>query len=307
MSPVALSTCWNSYRHQDGCDMLKEIRQLGFSAVELGHGIRLSLWPGIVKAWEQDLIKINSLHNFCPVPTSVFHPNPNCYEFSDPRPEVRGLARRATEETLRQAAKFGARAVVLHLGWAGPRKITRKLEALYLRGAYLNRRYTDLKVHAVQERREAAALVWPRVKECLDPIVALAGELKLKLGFEIREDFEEFPHEEEMPLVLDAFPADIVGYWHDFGHAARKEFLGWHSHAETLRLRAPRLLGCHIHDCRRPQEDHLPLGHGEIDFSALLPALPQTAIAVLELSPGTPEEQVIASRHLWNSYAAASG
>jgi sugar phosphate isomerase/epimerase len=307
MPPVALSTCWNSYRHQDGYDMLKEIRQLGFPAVELGHSVRLSLWPGIVKAWEEGLIKINSLHNFCPVPTSVLHPNPNCYEFSDPRPEVRLLARRATEETLRQAAKLGAGAVVLHLGWAGPRKVTRKLEALYLKGGYLNRRYTELKVRAVQERRENSPQVWPRVKACLDPIVALAGELKLRLGFEIREDFEEFPHEEEMPLVLDAFPADIVGYWHDFGHAARKEYLGWHSHAETLRLRAPRLLGCHVHDCRRPQEDHLPLGHGEIDFSALLPVIPQTAIAVLELSPGTPEEQVIASRHLWNSYAVASG
>ena len=79
MPPVALSTSWNSYRHQDGYDMLKEIRQLGFSAAELGHGIRLSLWPGIVKAWEEDLIKIDSLHNFCPVPTSVFHPNPICY------------------------------------------------------------------------------------------------------------------------------------------------------------------------------------------------------------------------------------
>ena len=75
----------------------------------------------------------------------------------------------------------------------------------------------------------------------------------MRLGFEIREVFEEFPHEEEMPGVLDAFPRrkwSATGT--TFGHAARKEFLGWHTHAETLRLRAPRaLLGCHIHDCRR--------------------------------------------------------
>ena len=100
--------------------MLQEIRQLGFSSVELGHGIRFSLWPGVVKAWEKDLIKINSLHNFCPVPTSVFRPNPNCYEFSDPRPEVRKCAVKASEETIRQAAKFGAKAVVFHLGRGGP-------------------------------------------------------------------------------------------------------------------------------------------------------------------------------------------
>lgn len=305
MQPLALSTCWNSYRHQDGYAMLKEIRQLGFPSVELSHAIRFSLWPGVIKAWEEELIKIGSLHNFCPVPTSVFRPNPNCYEFSDPRLPMRNSARKASEETIRQAAKLGARTVVFHLGRAGPSGVTDKLEDIYLKGGFLSRRYTDIKVRAVRQRKKNCEQVWPRIKECLDPLVALAGELKVRLGFEIREDFEEFPHEEEMPGVLDSFPADVVGYWHDFGHAARKEFLGWHEQAETLKLRAPRLIGCHVHDCRRPQHDHLPLGHGEIEFSSLLPLMPENAIAVLELAPGTPEEQVIASRHLWNSYAAA--
>ena len=181
------------------------------------------------------------------------------------------------------------------------------LDKLYEKGRFLSRAYTNAKVRAVQQRKKDYDVVWARVKECLDPLVALAGELKVRLGFEIREVFEEFPHEEgKFPGVLDAFPSEVVGYWHDFGHAARKEFLGWHSHEETLRLRAPRLLGCHIHDCRRPDHDHLPLSHGEIDFATLLPILPQNAIATLELSPSTLEEQVIASRHLWNSYVAAS-
>ncbi|MEJ0000436.1 MAG: sugar phosphate isomerase/epimerase [Verrucomicrobiota bacterium] len=287
--------------------MLKEIRQLGFPVVELGHAIRFSLWPGILKAFEDDLIKIQTLHNFCPVPTSIFRPDPNCYEFSDPRPAMRAAAIKSSEDTIRHAASFGAKAVVMHLGSAGPLGVTRKLENLYERGGFLNRTYCDLKVKAVQQRREMFKRVWPRVKECLEPIVDLAGELKIRLGFEIRESFEEFPNEVEFPEVLDSFPPEVVGYWHDFGHSQAKEFLGWHDHLETLTLRRPRLLGLHIHDCRRPQEDHLPLGHGEVAFSALLPLIPETAIGVLELAPGTPEEQVIASRHLWNSYVAASG
>ncbi len=286
--------------------MLKEIRQLGFPAVELGHAIRFSLWPGVLKAWEEDVIKIRTLHNFCPVPTSVYRPNPNCYEFSDSRPAMRNAARKASEETIRQAAKLGASAVVFHLGSAGPYGVTDKLQKIFLEGGFLDRQYAEVKVEAVKERKKIFEKLWPKIKEELEPLVAMAGENKIKLGFEIREVFEEFPHEEEMPQVLDAFPAEVVGYWHDFGHSARKAFLGWHSHEETLKLRAPRLLGCHIHDCRRPQEDHLALGHGEIDFSSLLPLLPETAIPVLELSPGIPEEQVIASRHLWNSYVAAS-
>jgi len=287
--------------------MLKEIRQLGFPAVELSHAIRFSLWPGIVKAWEEDLIHIQTLHNFCPVPTSVFRPNPNCYEFSDARPAMRAAAIKASQETIRHAARFGASAVIFHLGNLGPQGVTDKLEHLYLNGRFLTRSYTQIKVEAVRQRKEKFKAVWPRIKECLDPLVALGGELGVRLGFEIRHEFEEFPGEEEFPQVLAAFPPEVVGYWHDFGHAQSKEFMGWHDHAESLALRSPRMFGAHIHDCRRPMEDHLPLGHGEIEFSSLLPLIPENAIGVLELAPGTPEEQVIASRHLWNSYAAALG
>src|SRR5476651_1860790 len=161
MQPLALSTCWNSYRHQDGYAMLKEIRQLGFPVVELGHAIRFSLWPGIVKAWEEDLIKIQTLHNFCPVPTSIFRPDPNCYEFSDDRLAMREAAIKASEETIRHAAKFGAKAVVFHLGSAGPYGVTRKLEKIYLKGGFLNRRYTGIKVKAVRQRQENFKRLWP--------------------------------------------------------------------------------------------------------------------------------------------------
>ncbi len=186
--------------------MLKEIRQLGFPVVELGHAIRFSLWPGIVKAWEEDLIRIQTLHNFCPVPTSVFRPDPNCYEFSDSRPAMRAAAIKATEETIRHAARFGSLAVICHLGSVGPWGVTRKLEKIYDRGGFLNRTYTNLKVQAVKKRQESFKVIWPRVKACLEPVVALAGELNVRLGFEIRQDFEEFPDEEEFPEVLAAFP-----------------------------------------------------------------------------------------------------
>ena len=155
--------------------MLREIRQLGFPVVELGHAIRFSLWPGILKAWEEDLIKIQTLHNFCPVPTSIFRPDPNCYEYSDARPAMRKAAVKATEETIRHAARFGARAVILHLGSAGPYGVSRKLSAIYTKGGFLNRSFTDVKVQAVRKRQETFKVVWPRVKACLEPLVALAG------------------------------------------------------------------------------------------------------------------------------------
>jgi sugar phosphate isomerase/epimerase len=284
-------------------EMLKEIRDLGFEYAELGHGIRYSLWPGVLQALEEKVIKLSSLHNFCPVPTGVLRPSPNCYEFTDPRPNLRKAAIKATLETVRQAAKLGAPAVVLHLGTAGPPGLSDQLEEWYNEGKLFSRKYVATKVKAVKQRRATFKTYQSRVRECLEPVIALAVQEGIRLGFEIREVFEEFPHEEEMEQLLDSYPARTVGYWHDFGHAARKDFLGWHTHAETLARRRSRLLGCHIHDCRPPSHDHLALGLGEIDFPSLIPLINPETITVLELSPRCTREQVTASQKQWNSYA----
>jgi hypothetical protein len=50
---ISFSTCWNSGRHTAGDEMLREIKtELGFDSIELGHGIRLSLMPGVQKMFD---------------------------------------------------------------------------------------------------------------------------------------------------------------------------------------------------------------------------------------------------------------
>ena len=65
---LSVSTCWNSGRHTEGVEMLEELLGLGFTRVELGHGIRLSLMEGVQKMVEAGKVTITSLHNFCPLP-----------------------------------------------------------------------------------------------------------------------------------------------------------------------------------------------------------------------------------------------
>ena len=62
--------------------MLREIRDLGFEYAELSHGIRVSLVPGIIDAVEAGVIKISTLHNFCPLPMGVSHAAPNLLQES---------------------------------------------------------------------------------------------------------------------------------------------------------------------------------------------------------------------------------
>src|SRR5437773_11745294 len=80
---ISFSTCWNSGRHTAGDEMLREIKtELGFDLIELGHGTRLSLMPGIKKMFDSGQVRFTSLHNFCPLPVEVMVASPDCYQLS---------------------------------------------------------------------------------------------------------------------------------------------------------------------------------------------------------------------------------
>jgi len=97
---ISFSTCWNSARNTDGDKMLRQIRNLGFNFVELGHGIRISLMPGIQQMYDKGEVKFSSLHNFCPLPVEVMGASPDCYQFSSPYAKERERAIKQTLQTI---------------------------------------------------------------------------------------------------------------------------------------------------------------------------------------------------------------
>ena len=96
--------------------MIQEILDLGFQNIELGHGIRLSLVDGILKMHEKGLVKISSLHNFCPLPVEITRASPDCYQISAASQSERERAIRHTFQTIDFAKRVGAKFVVMHLG-----------------------------------------------------------------------------------------------------------------------------------------------------------------------------------------------
>ena len=97
--------------------MLREIKtELGFDSIELGHGTRLSLVPGIQKMFDSGQVRFTSLHNFCPLPVEVMVASPDCYQLSAVSPEERERAVKQTFQTIDFAERLGAPFVVLHLG-----------------------------------------------------------------------------------------------------------------------------------------------------------------------------------------------
>jgi len=296
---LAFSTCWNSARHRDGEALVREILDLGFDTIELGHSLRNYHLEGILGMVERGDVRVGSVHNFCPLPTGVVAASPDCYEFTSHRELDRERAIKLSLETIRLAARLGAPRVVLHGGRVRSIACYRSLLDQIDQKNFLSKAYCRSKLEFVLARDKAAPLYLARLEMALKLLVAEAAEAKIILGLENRERWEDVPSEPEMIPLLEKFKSPHLGYWHDFGHAGIKENMKFLDHARWLGKVAPQVIGCHLHDVSWPNRDHQLPFSGELDFECLRALLPANAYLALELSPSVPAEAIPAARQLW--------
>jgi sugar phosphate isomerase/epimerase len=304
MKPVlALSTCWLSHRHQDGYEMLKEVAALGFQWVELSHGTRITLVPGILRGVEEGIVKVASCHNFCPLPTGINHAAPNLYTPSTKDARERDQWLRHSRRSVDFAAQVGARRLVLHLGsveffWANPgRKLDDYAEANPAADLSQDEKYQRLLLSALTKIRERKTDYWNNVRNGLAELLPHAKLKGVTLGFENREKFEELPLDEDHATLLAELPPDSpAGYWHDTGHAHIKEIAGLLKHREHLENNAPRAVGFHLHDVSADGHDHQSIGSGKIDFEMISHFWRPEHELVLEFSPRLTVEEVLISK-----------
>ena len=301
---LAFSTNWNASRHHDGATIISEILDLGFRSIELGHGLTVSQLEGIRAAHKQGSggFDVISVHNFCPMPLEVLKDNPDCYEFTSQRSQERERALRLTRQTMETAREFGARFVVLHLGRIpGLRGMTDTLLENLRRDGVASRDYNRTKLNVVRKREKQGPAFLDRVKSTLEPLVEEASKLGMTLVVENRSDFEAVPTERELLALLKHFNSLHLRYWHDFGHAQMREYLGLLDHAEWLAQIAPFAVGTHLQDAKWPDEDHLVPFEGKISFDRLVPLLPSSLPFILELSPKVSADAIRAAAERWKS------
>ncbi len=284
---LALSTCWNSWKHKDGRTIVEEILSLGFDSLEISHGIRASQLEGILIARERHKFTISSVHNFLPMPVEVQSDSPDCYEFTSPKAKERDRAMKLTLATIDWAAKLGAPFVVVHTGRIRSLDLTDPLRRMVESGKRMSRSFVSKKIAAIQAREKLSEANNRFVHDCLQDILPHAAKMGIKLGIENREYYEAAPLEREMKDFIESLHSPHAGYWHDFGHAQIKHNMGLIDHAQHLEKMSPLLIGCHIHDTRWPFRDHCPPFTGETPFEKLVPLLPKKFAAVLEMSPRT--------------------
>jgi sugar phosphate isomerase/epimerase len=285
--------------------MVREMVDLGFEAIELSHGIRLALVPGVMKAVEERVVRIASTHNFCPLPAGVLQAAPNLYEPSAADHRERENWIRQTRHSIDFAARMGADVLVCHLGsvpfrWFKP---SRRLEP-YLRAhpgavASGDPAYRALVEQALAKMRHRMGPSWQHTQDSLAAVKDHAAERGVRLALENRESVEELPLDADYAGFLAGMPApQPVGYWHDTGHAQIKADLGIIEHQRLLGDNASRLIGFHLHDVNAEGEDHQAVGSGHVDFQMVSQFWRPEHKLTLELSPHATVEDVVSSKRV---------
>jgi sugar phosphate isomerase/epimerase len=280
--PIGLSTSWNG-PGASPAHLLEQHRALGFRRLEAyAHFTPDALRALASEAARLDM-HIGSLHGPCPVPLGA-----NGYSaplgdwLASTNPIERGKSVDALRGTIDAAAEYGAKAIVVHLGNSGAVSRQATMIDTAARHGRLSDEHRRLRDAAWQEREAAKG---PHLEAALSSIRALgehAVNTGVRLGVECRDNYVEIPSLDEFAEVLGACGGLPVGYWHDAGHGAKLDYLGFVQHEDFLKRYGHQIVGMHIHDTRAAR-DHLAPGQGSTDFSMLAPYLRPDTIRTLEL------------------------
>jgi len=287
---IAFSTSWNSWKYSRAEDMIREIKDLGFSDIELNFSLTSDIVDGMLALKKQGQINVLSVHNFCPIPDGVSRKkaSPDMFALSETNQAQRKKGVYYTKRSIDTAAEIGARVVVIHAGRVKIKEQIRKLALLYSRNK--NRKFQALKDKMIKERRSRSDKFLTQTLRSLEELCAYADKKQVKLGIENRYYFNEMPSFEEMDVILNTFRGSPLYYWHDVGHAQVYENLDFHKHKEMLEKFGHRMIGIHLHDIQGIDDHRAPLA-GDFDFKLLKPYLNKETLKILEVHhPATGEE-----------------
>jgi sugar phosphate isomerase/epimerase len=280
--PIGLSTSWNGPGASPEL-LLEQHRSLGFRRLEAYAHFSSDALHALASAAARYDMQIASLHGPCPVPVGA-----NGFPIgigdwlasTNPAESTRAVD--AYKGTIDAAVEVGAKAIVVHLGNSGASSRQASLADTIGRYGRLSDEHLRARDAAWQERE---AVKGPHLEVALRSITALGEHARgsgVRLGVECRDGYHEIPGLDEFEAVLLACQGLPVGYWHDAGHGAKLDYLGFVDHEEFLRRYADRLVGMHIHDTRTVR-DHQAPGQGDTNFRMLAGYLRPDTIRTLEL------------------------
>ena len=271
---------WAKYHYEDLYEFSCDAESWGYDAVEANAYVKS---PDMLERLAAGPLPLSSLHN--PIPNLDSPRGMRAYDLNlaaideDERVEAVWFAR----QTIGHAARLGARAVVLHMGHVPvSRETQREFHRMWHQGMMGTPEYRGLHEGIPALRARSAGRHLERALRTLRELEPLAAEHGVMLGIETRHNMHELPNIDEAGVMLSETSPEVVGYWHDTGHAATHELLGYATHEEWLSRYSHRLIGIHLHDMN-VERDHQCPGAGELDWNMIASYLPASAIRVCEL------------------------
>jgi sugar phosphate isomerase/epimerase len=290
----SLSTMWaQQERFADIRDFARTVRDLGYDAIEVNYTVVPESFQALANG---NILPVSSLH--APTPR-VKHRDgrwSDALNLASLDEDERRAAAEYARRTVDHAAEAGGCCVVLHLGGVGDSVLEpeRALRRLFDAGTHEGPEVTALREELRRERAERAPPHFEAAKRTLSEVAEHASRRGVRLGLENRYNFHEMPSIEECEELLADYPPEVVGYWHDVGHAEVLGRLGLIDRRRWLSTLGPRTLGCHLHDVVG-LGDHRAPGRGDVDWSYIASGLPKSALRVFEIDQRQPDEAVAAA------------
>ncbi len=290
MFDVALSTMWAIGQFERLADFFVAGAALGFTRFELNHAIHSAMLDGLsLNGW-----RITSVHEPCPADVSAPMLKERNWLISAPDEDDRRKGVAAIRRSIDLARSLGAQVVIVHPGRVdidlAPEN---KLMDLYKKGRSGEPEYAWTKEQLIAARAAQAEINKRSVRRSLGELAEYAGRVGIRLGLENRYHYHEIPLPDELDELLNPGYGDVVGYWHDVGHAQTLENLGFGPHEEWLRRFGSRIVGVHLHDIRGIQ-DHQAAGLGQMDWDMVARYLPADALRTCEFQKSNTPQQVVA-------------
>jgi sugar phosphate isomerase/epimerase len=285
---VSLSTMWAKGRFSNMAGFVTKAKEFGFTHIEANASISPQMLSELLKA----KVPISSIHSPCPATLSSRGIPVSSLSLSSLNESDRMEAVSFTKQTIDLAVSVKARAIVLHMGEVPiDLSLQERLYELHEGGYAQTKEYNQAKEELVYQRNVQALHYLEIAKRSLQDISEYSQQKGIILGLETRLNFHEIPNIDEMAALLKNVPGNLVGYWHDVGHAEVQQQLGFSLHDEWLSRFRDRMVGIHLHDVLGISDHHAP-GKGDVNWEMVTKYLPPKIVKVCEIGEWNNEEQI---------------
>jgi sugar phosphate isomerase/epimerase len=287
---VSLSTMWMKQRFERPRDFFLAGVEMGFSSFELTAVATPSFFDDI----HPGEFALTSIHD--PLPgeldsTGLRHAD---IVFTSLDEERRQKAVEITTATIDAAQRYGAMAVILHVGQTDiDPSFEAALQQLFLEGDINGPEASAIRMRITTERQYLHEERMAALMRSMDEVIPYAAARSVSLGIETRRHIAEIPNFDEMLTLLSTYQDGAVGYWHDTGHAELQAVLGMTPHEEWLRSFGARLVGLHLHDCIG-MEDHRAPGTGSVDWRGMASLTADGCIRTAEIKSAVSSDDLCA-------------